>query len=112
MFKFLLCQSKTLSGYILLLLFFFMPGANAQKINSRLQDSLVKKYSIKDADGFNNNRHYYLLAGKYNKASTKVIRTLDENFAIVAIGNKAEYDSLNNLTQLVAAINTWKLSPI
>ena len=112
MYKFSLLQSKNISGYILLVFLFFVQGANAQNIKALLPDSLVKKYTDKDDNGFSVNRHYYLFFSKNIKQpSVKVIRTLDENIAIIKVDNKNEYDSLNRLTQLLPANESWKLSP-
>ncbi len=103
---------KYFAGYIFFLfLLLVQPQAFAQKNIKPDEDSIFNKHADTNIKAYNEMRPYYIAEWKeFIPKQIKVIRKIDERLAIIAIGSKNEFDSLNQNIKISAANNSWKLS--
>ena len=96
--------------YFFLLSLFVIGQGYAQKTQRQVyKDSILSRYVDATAKGYNKAMSYYIGIGSGKlPPSVRIIRSLDEEIAIIEINTEAAYHSLNSQLRIAPAGNSWK----
>lgn len=83
----------------------------SQQTNKIIEQVAVKDFADTVVKIYHKNRPYYIAAWQPLMPAVKVIRRIDDNMAVIRIGDEDEFELLKRQVSVIAANNQWKYSP-